>query len=69
MARYGAIKLATDEAVSLLWISQGKSLSDVAAIEGKRTEDIQHCVYTALGSLNVTSIPAAIAKARFLGLI
>jgi DNA-binding CsgD family transcriptional regulator len=63
------MKLSTTETVYLRWISQGKSLHDIAGIEKKQVSEIQQQLDNALVALNVTSVSAAVAKAKDLKLI
>ena len=63
------VKLSTNEAVSLTWLSQGKSLEELAAIEGKSVEEAQLCINALLQVLRARSIPAALANAKSIALI
>jgi len=63
------MKLSTTETIYLRWTSQGKSLLDIAEIEKKHVKEIQQQLDAALVALNVTSISAAVEKAKSLKLI
>ena len=63
------MKLSTTQTIYLRWISQGKSLRDIADIERKHVSEIQQQLDAALVVLNVTSVAAAVAKAKALNLI
>ena len=63
------MKLSTTQTIYLRWISQGKNLRDIADIERKHVSEIQQQLDAALVVLNVTSVPAAVAKANTLKLI
>ena len=63
------MKLSTAQTIYLRWISQGKSLLNIAEIEKKHVKEIQQQLDAALVALNVTSISAAVEKAKSLKLI
>ncbi|MBY5760227.1 hypothetical protein HFO07_26815 [Rhizobium leguminosarum] len=63
------MKLSTAQTIYLRWISQGKSLLNIAEIEKKHVSDIQQHLDAAIVALNVTSLSAAVAKAKALKLI
>lgn len=63
------MKLSTAQTIYLRWISQGKSLLDIADIERKHVSEIQQQLDAALVELNVTSVSAAVATAKALRLI
>ncbi|MBY5761493.1 hypothetical protein HFO07_33475 [Rhizobium leguminosarum] len=63
------MKLSTAQTIYLRWISQGKSLLNIADIERKHASEIQQELDAALVALNVTSVAAAVAKAKALKLI
>lgn len=63
------MKLSTAQTIYLRWISQGKSLANIAEIEKKHVSDIQQHLDAAIVALNVTSLSAAVAKAKALKLI
>ena len=65
----GKMKLSTTQTIYLRWISQGKSVLDIADIERKHVIEIQQQLDAALVVLNVTSVSAAVAKANILKLI
>jgi len=53
------MKLSTTETTYLRWISQGKSLLDIAEIEKKHVKEIQQQLDAALVALNLISVSAA----------
>ncbi|MBY5760253.1 hypothetical protein HFO07_26950 [Rhizobium leguminosarum] len=63
------MKLSTAQTIYLRWIAQGKSLADIAEIEKKHVSEIQQQLDLALVALSVTSVAAAVAKAKALKLI
>lgn len=63
------MKLSTAQTIYLRWISQGKSLANIAEIEKKHVSEIQQHLDAAIVALNVTSLSAAVAKAKALKLI
>lgn len=63
------MKLSTAQTIYLRWISQDKSLLDIAEIEKQHVKEIQQQLDAALVALNVTSVPAAVEKAKSLKLI
>lgn len=58
------MKLSTAQTVYLRWISQGKSLRNIADIERKHESEIQQELDAAMVVLNFTSVAAAVAKAK-----
>ena len=63
------MKLSTNQTIYLRWISQGKSLLNIADIEKKHVNEIQQQLDGAMVALNVTSVSAAAEKAKSLKLI
>jgi len=63
------MKLSTTQTIYLRWNSQGKSLRDISDIERKHVNEIQQQLDGALVALNVTSVSAAVEKAKSLKLI
>jgi DNA-binding CsgD family transcriptional regulator len=63
------IKLTLLETLYLRWTAQGKSLSEIAAIEGGDPADIQSHLDSATLTLGARSIPDATEKAKFLNMI
>lgn len=63
------MKLSTNQTIYLRWISQGKSLLNIADIEKKHVNEIQQQLDGAMVALNVTSVSAAVEKAKSLKLI
>ena len=52
------------EKACLLWVSQGKSVADVALLEGKSVAEIERYIERALVSLEAKTIEEALEKAR-----
>lgn len=63
------MKLSTAQTIYLRWLSRGKSLLDIIEIEKKEVSEIQQQLDAALVALNVTSVAAAVTKAKALKLI
>ncbi|MGV1793545.1 hypothetical protein [Rhizobium sp. A37_96] len=57
-------KLSSLEIIYLRWASQGKSLSEIVAIEGGNVEDIQTYLDQATLVLDAKSLTEAIRKAK-----
>lgn len=51
------------EKTCLRWISRGRTVAEIAAIEGKSVADIESCLESALIALEVKSIKEALQKA------
>lgn len=47
----------------LRWVAQGKTLSEIALLEGKRVTEIEHCLECAVVMLDAKSVEEAIVKA------
>jgi DNA-binding CsgD family transcriptional regulator len=56
--------LKSDEAVYLRWISQGRSMTDIATIEQKKPEEIKQALDTVSRRLGATSIVEVLETAR-----
>lgn len=56
--------LSPTEKACLLWVSQGKSLRDIARLAGRRVEEIESHVSDACASLGAVSLAEAIEKAN-----
>ena len=52
------------EKACLLWVSQGKSVAEVALLEGKSAAEIERYIECALVSLEAKTIKEALEKAR-----
>ncbi|MBX5173520.1 LuxR family transcriptional regulator [Rhizobium sp. NZLR1b] len=53
------------EKTCLRWISRGRTVAEIASIEGKSIENIESCLQSALVALKAKSIKEAIQKADF----
>ena len=51
------------ETAILRWLSRGRSMSEIAALEGKSVLEIELCLNNALASLGTGSIREALVKA------
>ncbi|NKM00998.1 LuxR family transcriptional regulator [Rhizobium leguminosarum bv. viciae] len=51
------------EKTCLRWISRGRTVAEIASIEGKSVADIESCLQSALGALKAKSIKEALQKA------
>lgn len=47
----------------LQWVSQGRTLSEIALLEGKSVIEIELCIERAVGSLGARSVAEALEKA------
>jgi DNA-binding CsgD family transcriptional regulator len=56
--------LKSDEAVYLRWISQGRSITDIATIEQKTPEEIQQALDSIRRRLRAVSIVEVLETAR-----
>ncbi|MDC9813193.1 LuxR C-terminal-related transcriptional regulator [Rhizobium sp. MC62] len=56
-------KLSPLEKTCLRWISRGRTVAEIASIEGKSVADIENCLQSALVALNAKSIEEALRKA------
>ncbi|SSX47352.1 unnamed protein product [Ciceribacter sp. T2.26MG-112.2] len=54
--------LSPFEKTCLRWVSLGRTLAEIALLEGKSVGEIEHCLKRALVSLDVTSIWEALDK-------
>lgn len=52
------------EATCLRWVSRGRTISEIASLEGKSVTDIENCLQRALLALEVKSIAEALQKAK-----
>ncbi|TRB05068.1 LuxR family transcriptional regulator [Rhizobium rhizogenes] len=51
------------EKTCIRWISQGRTVAEIASIEGKSVADIENCLHSSLVVLKAKSIEEAIQKA------
>ncbi|TCM76639.1 DNA-binding CsgD family transcriptional regulator [Rhizobium sp. BK068] len=58
------MKLTSVEAIYLRWISQGRSLAEIARIEQQPAEEIRQKLDAVCQRLGVTSIIEAVEKAK-----
>lgn len=56
------------EKTCLRWISRGRTVGEIAALEGKAVAEIEKCLELALAHLDVHSIKEAIEKADLFGI-
>ncbi|PSH57008.1 hypothetical protein FY050_21765 [Phyllobacterium endophyticum] len=59
--------LSPHERSCLQWVSRGRSLSEIASLEGKSLEEVQTCLARALVTLGAISIDDALKKANLSG--
>lgn len=52
------------ELACLRWLSRGKTLAEIALLQGKTVSEIAHHVERALAALNAKSAQEALAKAH-----
>ena len=52
----------------LRWISRGRTVGEIAVLEGKAVAEIERCLERALAQLNVRSIKEAVEKADRFGI-
>ncbi|MBB4571042.1 helix-turn-helix transcriptional regulator [Rhizobium leucaenae] len=63
------MKLTSVEAIYLRWISQGRSLAEIASIEQQPAEEIRQKLDAVCRRLGVTSIIEAVEKAKSTNII
>ncbi|MGI8398197.1 LuxR C-terminal-related transcriptional regulator (plasmid) [Agrobacterium deltaense] len=51
------------EKTCLRWISQGRTVAEIASIEGRTGADIENCLQSSLVALKAKSIEEALQKA------
>ncbi|MDH6268118.1 DNA-binding CsgD family transcriptional regulator [Rhizobium sp. SG_E_25_P2] len=56
-------RLSPFEKACLRWISRGRTVAEIAFIEGKNVADIESCLENALAALKAKSIKEALQKA------
>ena len=59
-----SVLLGPFELVCLRWLSRGKTLAEIALLEGKTVAEIEHQVERALVALDAKSAQEALAKAH-----
>jgi len=52
------------ETTCLRWVSRGRTISEIASLEGKSVADIENCLKRALLALKAKSIAEALQKAK-----
>jgi DNA-binding CsgD family transcriptional regulator len=61
--------LKSDEAVYLRWISQGRSMTDIATIEQKTPEEIKQaldCIRRRLGAVSIVEVLESARSSNFI---
>lgn len=55
--------LSPHEKTCLRWIARGRTVAEIASLEGKSVADIENCLQSALVALKAKSIEEAVQKA------